>query len=70
MTIPAKKTDKMVITELFLGEELKAFLQREYQPRTVTTLALLLSEKTGQKINRSTVWKWLKFYKIRTKRWR
>ena len=70
--MPQTKTDKMLIVELSLEESLKSYLRREYnQPNmSITALAEKLNKDTGLKIERSTIWNWLKFFKIRRKIWK
>ena len=70
MTTPKKKTDKMIVAEIFIGESLKSFLKREYQDKSITELTKLLNQKAGTNIERTTVWEWLKFYNIRRKQWK
>jgi len=69
---PTKKTDKMTIVELHLGEPLRKYLCREYSETgiSITRLTKILNKKTGFQLERSTIWKWLKFYNIRRKTWK
>jgi len=64
------KTDKIIVTELHLGEPLKKFLRREYKERTISELTALIIKKTGLHLHRTTVWSWLKLYNIRRKQWK
>lgn len=64
------KTDKIIVTELCLGEPLKKFLRREYKTRTISEVTELIIKKTGLQIHRTTVWNWLKLYNIRRKQWK
>ena len=66
-----KKTDKMKLLELQLEEPIHKFLRREYKESgvTITSLSTMLYKKTGMKIGRATIWKWLKLFNIRSKEW-
>jgi hypothetical protein len=70
--MPIIKTDKMRIVEIFIEEPIQKFLRREYRENgvSITKLTEILNKKSGTRTERSTIWKWLKLFNIRRKKWK